>query len=66
MKLIPFVLLLIESDDDRRFLENVYLQYHRLMYVQALQILKQSQAAEDAVSDSLLALTKKNTAASHL
>ena len=59
MKLIPLVLLLIESEDDRRFLENVYLQYHRLMYVQALQILKQSQAAEDAVSDSLLALTKK-------
>jgi RNA polymerase sigma-70 factor (ECF subfamily) len=59
MELIPFVLLLIESEDDRRFLENVYLQYRRLMYVQALQILKQSQAAEDAVSDSLLALTKK-------
>ena len=59
MELIPLVFLLIENEDDRLFLENVYLQYHRLMYVQALQILKQSQAAEDAVSDSLLALIKK-------
>ena len=57
--MLPLVLLLIENEDDRQFLENVYLQYHRLMYAQALQILKQSQAAEDAVSDSLLALTKK-------
>ena len=59
MKLLPLVFLLIENEDDRAFLENVYLQYHRLMYAQALQILRQSQAAEDAVSDSLLALTKK-------
>ena len=59
MILIPLVLLLIDSEDDRLFLENVYLQYHRLMYAQALQILGQSQAAEDAVSDSLLSLAKK-------
>lgn len=59
MELIPLVFLLIENEDDRLFLENVYIQYHRLMYAQALQILKQSQAAEDAVSDSLLSLAKK-------
>ena len=57
--MLPLVLLLIENEDDRQFLENVYLQYHRLMYAQALQILKQRPAAEDAVSDSLLALAKK-------
>ncbi len=59
MKLMPLVFLLIDDEDDRAFLENVYLQYHRLMYAQALQILRQSQAAEDAVSDSLLALANK-------
>ena len=32
-----------------------YLQYRRLMYVQALQILKQSQAAEDAVQGAAVA-----------
>ncbi len=59
MALIPLVLLLIENEDDRAFMENVYLQYHRLMYAQALRILKQRQAAEDAVSDSLLKLMEK-------
>ena len=59
MELIPLVFLLIENEDDRLFLENVYIRYHRLMYAQALQILKQSQSAEDAVSDSLLSLAKK-------
>ena len=57
--MIPLVLLLIENEDDRVFLERVYTEYHRLMYAQALRVLKQPQAAEDAVSDSLLALTKK-------
>ena len=57
--MIPFVFLLIESDEDRLFLEGVYLEYHRLMYAQALQITRRSEAAEDAVSDSLLALMKK-------
>lgn len=59
MTLLPFAFLLIENEDDRTFLENVYTRYHRLMYAQALQILKRSEAAEDAVSDSMLALTKK-------
>lgn len=57
--LLPFVLLWLESEEDRAFLERVYLQYHRLMYAQALQITHGAQAAEDAVSDSLMALMKK-------
>lgn len=57
--MIPLVFLLIENEDDRQFLESVYTQYHRLMYAQALKILNQSEAAEDAVSDSLMALMKK-------
>ena len=50
---------MIEDEDDRQFMERVYAQYHPLMYAQALRILRQSQAAEDAVSDSLIALIKK-------
>ena len=57
--MIPFVFLLIENDDDRRFLESVYLDYHRLMYAQALRITHNSAAAEDAVSESLISLAKK-------
>lgn len=57
--LIPFVFLLIENDQDRAFLEDAYVQYHRLMYAQALQITRQAEMAEDAVSETLMALMKK-------
>jgi len=57
--LIPLLFLMIENDGDRAFMEQVYEQYHRLMYAQALRVLRQSEAAEDAVSDSLMALMKK-------
>ena len=59
MNLLPLVFLLIENEDDRAFMENLYTQYHRLMYAQAMRILNQSEAAEDAVSESLMALMKK-------
>ena len=55
----PLVLLLIEDEDDRLFLEGIYLEYHRLMYAQAYRITHSEDAAQDAVSDSFLALMKK-------
>ena len=58
--LFPFFFLLtLESDEDRLFLEQLYQEYHRLMYVQALQITRNSAEAQDAVSDAILALLKK-------
>ena len=57
--MFPLVLLLIQDEDDRTFMEGIYTQYHRLMYAQALQILRLSEAAEDAVSESLIQLIKK-------
>lgn len=55
----PWILLLIENDEDRLFLEGLYMEYHSLLYGQALRILKSPEAAQDAVSDAILALTKK-------
>ncbi len=55
----PWVFLLIENDEDRLFLEGLYMEYHSLLYGQALRILKKPEAAQDAVSDAILALTKK-------
>lgn len=55
----PLILLFIETDEDRQFFESVYLDYHRLMYAQALQITRSAQDALDAVSDSMLSLIKK-------
>ena len=55
----PLLFLLLDSDADRQFFEDLYTQYHRLMYAQALQITKDSSTAQDVISDSLMALMKK-------
>ena len=57
--LFPLLFLLLDSDADRQFFEDLYTQYHRLMYAQALQITKDSSTAQDVISDSLMALMKK-------
>ena len=56
---LPLVFLLMDREEDRVFLTDLYTQFHRLMYAQALRITHSAEAAEDAVSDSLLALMKK-------
>ena len=56
---LPFVFLALSREEDLAFMEGLYAQYHRLMYAQALRITHSSAAAEDAVSDSLMALMKK-------
>jgi RNA polymerase sigma-70 factor (ECF subfamily) len=53
------IFLLIQDDSDRQFMEGLYTQYRRLMYAQALQVLRSHEAAEDAVSESLIQLIKK-------
>ena len=56
---VSLLLLMTEDETDRKFLEDLYARYHGLLYGQALLILRSSAAAEDAVSDCMLALTKK-------
>ena len=53
------ILLMLDSEDDRAFLEGVYEEYARLMYAQAFLVLRSRTASEDAVSESLLSLMKK-------
>ena len=57
--MIPLIWMTLENDEDRALIEDLYLQYHNLMYAQALRVLKNRPAAEDAVSDALEALIKK-------
>ena len=56
---IPLLSMLMEDESDRQFLEGLYTRYHALLYGQALLILHAPAAAEDAVSDCMLALIKK-------
>ena len=57
--MFPLILMAMENNEDRALIEELYLCNHNLMYAQALRILKNRSAAEDAVSDALEALIKK-------
>ena len=57
--MLPLILATMENNEDRALMEELYLQYHQLMYAQALRILNSSYAAEDAVSDAIEALIHK-------
>jgi len=55
----PLPILAIAQADDRAFMEQLYVDYSALMYAQALKVLRSRTAAEDCVSDALVALIKK-------
>ncbi len=58
---MPYFLIwtALADENDRAFMEAVYEEHHALMYAQALLVLRARERAEDAVSDSLIALMKK-------
>lgn len=55
----PIALMMIGDEEDRQFLERLYLNYHTLMYGMALRVTRNQDLAQDAVSESLLSLIKK-------
>lgn len=46
----------IENEDDRSFIEDVYLRYRELMYRKAMSLLHNPQDAEDAVEAAMFKL----------
>ena len=59
--MIPLALMTIEQEEDRLFMEGLYLEYHPLMYGMALRVTHQSDLARDAVSESFVKLIKIST-----
>lgn len=58
--ILPLPILLIENDEDRQFLTDVYLQYKPLMYKVAYQFFNDSPSeVDDAVSNAVERLCKK-------
>ena len=58
MILIPYSILVIENDDDRAFMEHIFLSYQRLMYHEINQIVKDSWFAEDILQITVINLIK--------
>lgn len=57
--MIPIIILAIENDDDRVFMEGLYLSYNRLMRSEIYKILKDSWATEDVEQNVLEKLIDK-------
>lgn len=57
--LMLFMMLLEDRPDDAAYLTEVYHQHYRLLYGQALSILRHEQDAEDVVQAAMLKLTQK-------
>lgn len=57
--MIPYCILVIEDDDDRAFMEQLYIDYHRLMYSEIIKILKDEWNTEDVMQSVLEKLIDK-------
>lgn len=58
MILFPAAILAIENEEDRKFMEEVYLQYKALMFRYAYKVTNQKYNAEDIVSATCVALIR--------
>lgn len=57
--MIPYFILAIEDLDDRDFMTQLFLDFHRLMCHEARKIVKDDWIADDIVQDTLLKLIAK-------
>lgn len=57
--MIPYCILVIEDDDDRAFMEQLFVDYHRLMYHEIFKLVHDQWAAEDVMQSTLVRLIDK-------
>lgn len=57
--MIPYCIAVIEDDDDRAFMEQLYTNYNRLMYSEIIAILKNQWDTEDVMQSVLIKLIDK-------
>ena len=57
--MIPYCILILESDDDRKFMSSLYINYQRLMYSVIGKIIKNNQDVEDVMQTVLERLIDK-------
>lgn len=59
MLILPNSILSIEDDNEKAFMEQLYIAYYNVMYRVAFSILRHHQDAEDVVSNTCIALCRK-------
>lgn len=56
MLLIPYSILAIENDNDREFIERIFVSYQRLMYHEIFEIVGDSWLTEDILQTTIVSL----------
>ena len=59
MTILPLIILVIENDGDRAFMEKLYLDHYRLMRAAARKVLMTGEDADDVVNEALVRLIDK-------
>ncbi len=59
MTALPLIILAIENDGDRAFMEKLYLDHYRLMRAAARKVLMTGDDADDVVNEALIRLIGK-------
>lgn len=54
--MIPIIILAIENDSDREFMERLYIDYERLMYSEIMKLVKDTFVCEDVLQTTLAKL----------
>jgi len=57
--MIPYCILVIEDDNDRKFMTSLYLNYRRLMYSEINKVVRSSYDADDVMQSALEKLIDK-------
>ena len=57
--MIPYCILIIEDDNDRAFMEQLFVDYHRLMYHEIFTLVQNQWATEDIMQSTLVRLIDK-------
>lgn len=55
---IPLTILMVDNDEDRAFLSEIYIRYRALMYKTAMRYFNSKEDVEDAVSDSVVRMCR--------
>lgn len=57
--MIPYLILIIEDEDDREFMAALFQRYNRLMYSTIIKIVKTSHDTDDVMQNALIKLIDK-------
>lgn len=59
--MFPLMILAIENESDRAFVEDIYIKYRHLMYYTVKKMIHSDQDAEDIINEAILRLIKNIT-----